>query len=253
MITYLQDMLKSFSWAWMDVKCRYRRSLIGPLWETLTLLFLIGGMGFISSAVFDANMATVIPYLGLGLIIWTLISNVVNESTMCFISQKEMLDNTNLGLGFYSGRLIFRHLINFGHHMLLYFIGLYFFEIDLGLAIFLAPLGLLFLFLNFCWLVPTIGMLVARFRDLEMVVKSGMHLTFFITPIFWNISVLNGNRLFLVEWNPIYYLIELLRAPLLGDTSAMGHYFVVINIFLSGILLFYFVHKKIRYRLAFYL
>jgi ABC-type polysaccharide/polyol phosphate export permease len=56
----------------------------------------------------------------------------------------------------------------------------------------------------------------ARFRDLAQVIASILQVMFFFTPIFW---VPGGqlSRPILVEANPFYHLLQLLRAPLLGE------------------------------------
>jgi homopolymeric O-antigen transport system permease protein len=40
------NLWKSLNWAWLDTICQYRRSRIGPLWETINVLVMLIGLTF---------------------------------------------------------------------------------------------------------------------------------------------------------------------------------------------------------------
>ncbi len=63
------------------------------------------------------------------------------------------------------------------------------------------------------------GILSARFRDVPLVVQNAVQLFFFITPILWKPENLSG-RDWIYLLNPFYYLIEIMRRPLLGGGYA---------------------------------
>ena len=65
-----------FTIGWMDVRQRYRRSLIGPFWITLSLGIFVGGLGVVYGALFRVELQTYLPYLATGMITWTLISTL---------------------------------------------------------------------------------------------------------------------------------------------------------------------------------
>jgi ABC-type polysaccharide/polyol phosphate export permease len=67
----------SFTWAWLDMKCQYRRSRIGPLWETINVAVMIAGLAIVSSGLFGGNIMDLIGYLALGIIIWSAISTLI--------------------------------------------------------------------------------------------------------------------------------------------------------------------------------
>ena len=68
-----------FHWAWLDTKCQYRRSKVGPLWETINVAVMIAAISLVSSGLFGAKMEDVIGYIGLGLIIWSAIAGLVAD------------------------------------------------------------------------------------------------------------------------------------------------------------------------------
>ena len=69
--------------------------------------------------------------------------------------------------------------------------------------------------------------LSARFRDVPPIISSVMQIAFFMTPIFWMPSSLPDRQAF-VHFNPFYYLVEVVRAPLLGQTPPLSVWLTVI-------------------------
>src|ERR1700742_1080695 len=70
---------------WQDIKQRYRRSVIGPLWITLAMAVTAAGLGLVSSPLFKASVGTFLPYLTVGFIVWNFILGCVTEGTETFI------------------------------------------------------------------------------------------------------------------------------------------------------------------------
>jgi lipopolysaccharide transport system permease protein len=79
------------------------------------------------------------------------------------------------------------------------------------------------------WLVDAVavslllGTFCARYRDVPPIVASLMQIAFFISPILWSPTVLahRGIGVYLINWNPLYALIEIVRGPLLGTPMTM--------------------------------
>ncbi len=249
---FLTNVFTSFYWSHMDVRCRYRRSIIGPFWETINMLVMIMGMSFVSSAIFSVSMMGMLPYLGLGIIFWSVISTSINDGSACLIGNSDLIKNSNLGIGNFVGRTVFKIYITTAHHTLIYVIGLIFLDININMITLLAIPGILLLFLNSLWVVPTLALICARYRDLEMIVKNLVMLSFFVTPIFWNSDVVRSNRRFIVDYNPFYYYLEIVRAPLLGEIPDLKVYIVVILLTLFGYLLLTVTYSRMRPNLAFY-
>ncbi len=75
--------------------------------------------------------------------------------------------------------------------------------------------GLVLLFLNSIWLGIVIAILSTRFYDVPQIVANLLQVVFFSTPIIWQAKAL-GDAPLIAEINPIYHLVEVVRAPLLG-------------------------------------
>ena len=62
------------------------------------------------------------------------------------------------------------------------------------------------------------GAFCARFRDVPQIIMSIMQIAFFVTPIMWYAKILENDPKaeLLIRFNPFFYLLGILRAPLLG-------------------------------------
>ena len=89
--------------------------------------------------------------------------------------------------------------------------------------------------LNGVWIALLCGMFCLRFRDVTQLVTSLIQISMLITPIFWPPDSLSGNRrLIFVETNPLYHMVDIVRAPLLGKLPGITSYVVVVVITSAG-------------------
>lgn len=236
---------------WLEIRQRFRRSVIGPFWLTLSLGCVILGLGTVYAVLFQQDVKDYMPYLAIGLIVWTLISTVITEGCLAFIAADHNIKMLSIPLSVYVLRMLWRNIIIFAHNMVLYFIIILYFQINPGWAVLGSLLGLALVSLNGLAFGLSLGVLSARFRDIPLIVSNGVQLAFFITPIMWKPVSLRAHR-WLLDWNPFYYLIEVVRQPLLGqwpgsDIWLAAGLFTFVNLVVS-IALF----ARYRWRIAYW-
>jgi ABC-type polysaccharide/polyol phosphate export permease len=248
----LRNLRKGLIWAWLDTVCQYRRSKIGPLWETVNVLVMTLGIAVVSSAVIGGTVTGLIGYIGLGIIVWTAITSLISEGTTVFVRNRDHILSSNLSIDFYVARLSFRIFITFCHHFLLYVIGVAIGLIALHWTALLAIPGVVLLFVNGFWTITLLSLVCARFRDVELIVRNLLQLAFFVTPVFWDYRHILAERKYIVDYNILFYFLELVRAPLLGEVPPAHTYIVVLSVTVIGYLMAYVVYRRMRRDLAFY-
>jgi len=246
------NLRKCFHWAWLDTICQYRRSMIGPLWETVNMLVMIAGITIVSNAIFGGSWANSAGYIGIGIIVWSVIVSAITDGSTTFIKNASYITGTNFSIDLYVGRTVFKTAINFCHHAIIYFVALAFLPIYFGWISWLAIPGVVLLFVNVYWTVVALAFLSARFRDVELIVRNLLQLAFFVTPVFWDYRTIPTDRKFLVDYNILFYYVEIIRAPLLGEIPPLSHYAAVLIATAIGYLLAYIVYRRFRRQLAFF-
>jgi ABC-2 type transport system permease protein/lipopolysaccharide transport system permease protein len=203
------------SLAWMDVRQRYRRSILGPFWITLSLGIMVLGLGVVYGALFNQDLHAYLPYLATGYIVWGLISTLLTESPYVFIVAHDTIKQIPFPLSTFVYRMVVRNLIVLAHNLLVYLVVILVFGINPGLACLLALPGLLLIGLNGLGFGFFLGLVSARFRDIPQLVINASQLIFFVTPILWHRETIQS-RAWVASLNPFTYLVDIVREPMLG-------------------------------------
>lgn len=240
--------------AWADIRQRYRRSTLGPFWITISTGVMIACLGLIFGNLFSTPMKDFLPFLSAGLIIWGLISSTISESSFAFVSAEAIIRQLPLPLFTHVLRLVVRNVYIFFHNLLIFPIVLIAVQKSIGPSIFLFIPGLIVLILNLLWMALFLGIICARFRDLAQIVQSLLQIVFYVTPIIWMPGLLARRTAAMVlEPNPFFHLLEIVRAPLLGQFPTTVNWVVSICLALLGWLLSLFFFNKYRNRIAYWL
>lgn len=205
---------------WLDVRQRYRRSVLGPLWVTLAMGVSILATGLVYAYLFKQDVGAYLPYVASGYVVWALISGYVGEACNIYIQSEGFINQINLPLSLYPVRLLWRYLIMFLHHLVI-LVAVLLLYVDLHLSALLAAcLGLAVTAVNLLWMGVVLGLVSVRVRDLPNLVAMGFQVMFLVTPVIWPVSAL-GERMAIALWNPFYHLLELVRAPLISGVGPM--------------------------------
>ena len=83
---------------WLEIRLRYRRSIIGPLWITISMAVFVTVLGVVYSKILGAGSEEYIPAMAIGFIIWSYISAICNESCNTFVAASALIKDgrTNL-------------------------------------------------------------------------------------------------------------------------------------------------------------
>jgi ABC-type polysaccharide/polyol phosphate export permease len=218
---------------WNDIQQRYRRSAFGPFWITISMAIFIVLLGFIYSKLFHQEIATFLPYIAAGLITWGFISGTTTEACNAFVENAGIIKQIRLPYSIYVMRMIWRSFIVFLHTVVLIVPIAIFFRMDIGLNTLLFIPGMFLVILNQIWVSIVIGIFATRFRDIVQLVATAIQICMFVTPIMWPISAVPDAR-FIALVNPLYHLIQLVRAPLLGEVAEPLSWLVVLIMCVIG-------------------
>ena len=226
---------------WQDIKQRYRRSVLGPIWITISMAVTAVALGILYAGLFDNPIREQLPYILVGFIVWAFISGCILEGADVFIANEGLIKHLPAPLSVHVYRLIWRQTLLFAHNLVVYLVMLVVFPRSLHWTDLSAIPAFVLLAVNGTWVALLFGMASARFRDINPIVQSLVQLTFFLTPIVWiyqnflespNPSIRQRARL--AEINPVLHFVEMIRRPMLGEPQVWHHWFVVLGITVVG-------------------
>src|SRR5271154_934537 len=133
---------------WDDIRQRYRRSVLGPFWITLSMGAFILLLGTIYSRLFHMDLHTYMPFLSVGYILWGFIAQSTNESCMAFHEGGRIIKQIKLPYSIYVLRVVWRNFIVFLHTIVIFIPVAIVFKVIPGLAFFLVIPALFLVLVN---------------------------------------------------------------------------------------------------------
>ena len=261
---------------WQDIKQRYRRSVIGPLWITLSMAITAIGLGLLYSQLLGQDLEYFLPYITVGFIVWNFMNGCLLEGTETFIRNEGLIKHLPAPLTVYALRTVWRLTLMFAHNLLVYVVVVAIFWSNLiepyrmaeggtlhpgiDLTILLAIPAFLLLAFNGGWVAILFGIISTRYRDIPPVINSFIQLLFFMTPIVWTTDILTTQigggdaswKGLVAELNPLYHYVQILRAPLIGNVQSWHHWAVVGGFTVVGWAVAFLAMRNYRARVSYW-
>ena len=235
----------------LDLRNRYRGSVLGPLWMSLSTLIMLIGLGLLYGALFKFKLSNYLPHLAVSLIVWQWMSGFINDSCATLTSADGVIRQMRLPYTLHALRVAFRNTLVAAHSLPLIPIVFLIFGQVPGPEALLAIPGLVLIGINMLAGGLLLGMVCARFRDIPPIVANVVQLAFFVSPILWKPELL-GDAMVWMAFNPFYALLETVRGPLLeggGPPLAWlaAIFYTTLHVVLAG-----FLFARFRSRIAFW-
>lgn len=244
-------------WMWsalalQDIRLRYRGSLLGPFWLTISTLVMVSAMGVIYPLLFHVAAHGYIPYLALGLIIWQLLSTLTVEGCETFLREQSVIQQVPVPFSIHAYRCVCRNFLVLAHNLAIVPLGVVILGMPLSWRALEAVPGLILIAVNGLWITIVLGMISARFRDVPPIVASFMQVLFFLTPVFWPISALGRLRT-IISLNPFFAAVDVVRSPLLGVAPAPTSWLILLLATAFGGSVGFLFFARFRTRIAYWI
>lgn len=239
-----------------DIRSRWRRSFFGLLWSILQPL----GMGLLLANVlgrlFKIDVVDYLPYILSGLIVWEFIVASTVGGSLAFVQADAYIKEFRQPLAIYTLRTTLTNLIVFcfASTTLLGWVALTKPAI-IGWAWLSLPGAVALLFLTAWPLATILAYPTTRFRDIAHGLTLLLQALWFLSPVFFQARFFREAGLAaLVDYNPIYHLLELFRAPILQNRlPAVENYVFCMATILVLVMLAVLVGRRMERRVIFYL
>mgnify|MGYP003956146581 CR=1 FL=1 len=240
-----------------EIKARYKRSIIGPLWITLGTLLVLMVIGPVYGILLGQNSDQYIVYLACGLIYWILFASTLNSCCQSLINSASTIASRNVPALIFVLKDIYRELIIFLHNlpliMIVYFYNVFYLDneiIYINFILIFISLVLTIFFL-FC-LGSLIAIFCLRYRDLISLIANLVTILFFVTPVIWSPGLIGKNFDWL-EFNIANKLLKIFRDPILGYNIDLSLYLEVLLYDVGLLIVLILVVRKVKNKLVFWI
>ncbi|WP_198373448.1 ABC transporter permease [Roseomonas rosulenta] len=215
----LQGGLARWRLAWAlargDITHRYRGSVLGPFWLTLSTAVMLAALGILYAKLFRMDVAAYLPWLTVSLIVWSTISQIVTDATTSLTSAEGVIRQMPLPYSVHALRVVFRNAVIAAHNLPLIAVVFAIFGVAPGWWALAAIPGFVLIAVAAFAASIFLGMICARFRDIPPIVGSVMQIAFFVSPIIWKPEMVGHWEPWL-PINPVFAIMETVRGPIMG-------------------------------------
>jgi lipopolysaccharide transport system permease protein len=201
-----------------DLRARWRRSYLGALWSILQPLGMTALIAFVLGRLFKLDWVEYAPYIFSGIIFWEFVSATAVTGSLAFVQNEPYIKQCRHPLAIYTLRTCVANAINLvlGSVGLLAWV-LVFRPQNLGWSWLSLPLSIPIAVLAAWPLATALAYLTVRFRDIPHALGLVLQAFWFVSPVYFEVRFFREAGLDgLVDYNPIYHLLQTVRAPLLS-------------------------------------
>jgi lipopolysaccharide transport system permease protein len=238
--------------AWDDIRRRYIRTLLGPLWIVITTGVWFSAMGIVMVNLFDQNLQDYLPFIASGLLVWLFISTSIVEGTQVLIAAASLISSFPIPIFTHYLRFLLRNGIIFLHNAVILLVVICLYPPHPDAAMWLVIPGFLLDAGILLGVAIILSFMNLRWRDTNLLVLSAMQVLPFVTPVFWDKPMLRQHK-WIADVNPFYHMIEIVRAPSLGRAPAALSWEVTMAAAILSLSIAAFLFMRYRHRVIFWL
>jgi lipopolysaccharide transport system permease protein len=237
---------------WLDIKLKYRGSLLGPFWLTISTGVMVAAMGGLYGVLFHMDLHGYLPFLALSLVMWNAIGGLVTDACSTFTQSEGTIRSLRMPFFVHVLRVVVRTIISLLHNVPVIIAVFAVFRIWPGFVAWQCLPGFALWTLDAMAACILLGAFCSRFRDIPPIVGSIMQIAFFVTPVVWRPEQL-GAKGWWLPYNPFDALLEVVRAPLLGQPATLQDWSLALAYSLLFCTITWLMFARIRSRLSYWM
>jgi lipopolysaccharide transport system permease protein len=217
-----------------DVRARFRRSIFGVGWIFLNLTITLLAVGYVYGHLLGQDLHEFIPYLTIGLVVWGYLTASLVDGGIAFIASEGYIKQISLPIYVY----LFRSFVSIGLTTLInlatFFVVAILYGVRPGPGVVWAIPGIAILMAASLFFITIAAHLNARFRDVSQIAAIGMQVGFYVTPVLFPAALLRQRGIdAIIDFNPMFHLLEVVRQPLLRGLPAPAPSYVACALLLA--------------------
>lgn len=226
-----------------DLKVRYKTAMLGFLWALLNPLLMMVILSVVFSVFLKLKIEKYPLFLLTALLPWHFLSQSLSIATTSIVDNANLIRKIPFPREIIPLSVIIAQFIFFLLSLMILFIFLVIFKIRLTLLILFLPLALLLQFIFILSISLITSALHTRYRDVKYIVEALLLCWFYLTPIFYPLSLVPSQFQRIYMLNPMACVVIIYRDVLFyaktPDFSIAGYTLSVSLVFLIvGLLIF---------------
>lgn len=221
--------------SWLDIVVRYRQSRLGMLWMLVPVIAYVWGLGAYMAPA-GQSILSFAGYVGIGIVVFRLVNSVMVESTNAFPGAQAFILDGHVRMTDFVLRVIAKALFYFAVSLPVVASALLFMPNVHAMGFIVAIGSLMLVLVNLLWMSVVFGLAGARFPDFGQLIGNIFIFAFLMTPITWYAANNPPGtvRGLAMRANPLYHMVEVVRAPILGSMIEVNSFYYLIVMAVLG-------------------
>jgi ABC-type polysaccharide/polyol phosphate export permease len=236
-----------------DLRHRYTRSKLGQLWLMISTATMIAVLSAVWSVLWYQPIHDLMPFIGVSLIIWSYLSQVLVDCTSAFVAQGHLYRNQKMHFSVLIYSVIYKNTIMLAHSLIIIAVLIVAFKVPVNWYLLQIVPAFGLTLVGMVWLGYLIAMTCVRYRDVIQVITTWSTVLFYITPVMWKPDFLPHQYHLIIQLNPFAQFLEILRNPLLGQPVSPYAWLSTTVIALGGGLVALAVIGRYQHRIVFWM
>ena len=240
-----------------DLQERYRRTIIGPMWLSISSLVLITTLYFIFGRFFKVSTENYYSYIAIGILSWNYITISLIDACSIFINANGIIKQIKIPLFTHVFRSILKNFFIFLHSLILFPLIIYFDKVNITVISSLSIIGIFMVMLNLTWMSMLLAIFSARFRDIPLFLQNFLFIFFYVTPLIWSFEALKvsegSSLILLTKFNPFYNMVVVIRDPILFSTTNIFSLLYLLFMFIFGVIMTIYFFNRYSKRVPYWL
>jgi lipopolysaccharide transport system permease protein len=236
-----------------DLRHRYARSNLGQLWLTVSNGVMIAVLSGVWSLLWNQPIHQLAPFMGVSVIMWNYLSQMLLECTLVFAGQAHLYRNQKMNFSVSIYSVIYKNTIVFAHSLIIIVILIVVFQVPVNWYFLQVVPAFGLTWAAMVWSGYLIALMCVRYRDIIQLITTWLTVVFFVTPVMWMPDFLAPKHHWIIDFNPLAQFLEILRNPFLGQPVSSYTWLFTSVFALGGGLIALAVIGRYRSRIIFWM
>ena len=230
-----------------EIRGKYKNSFLGVIWSFLNPLLQIAVYAIVFQMILKNPQENYVVFLCCGLIPWTFFSTAISRSVFTMVENGNILKKVYFPREILPISVVTSEAVNFLISTVIIFAFVIFSGIGITKYILVYPLIFIAQYLLLLAISFIVSSVCVYIRDLQHFIGIFLQLLFYATPIVYSIDILPPEAAWILNLNPMTYIIEGYRDIFYNQTMPdVQSILILIGIVLVAIVIGYLIFNKLQ-------
>ena len=221
-----------------DFKVRYKNAVLGFLWALLNPLLMMAILSVVFSFVFKIQVDKYPVFLLTALLPWYFLSFSLSGSTVSIVENANLIKKISFAREIIPVSVVLSNLFNLLLSLLVLFVFMFIFGVKFTPLILLLPFVIILQTIFVMGISFICATLHTIYRDTKHIVDTLLLLGFYLTPVFYPVSMVPGKIEHIYMFNPMACIITIYRSILFYGVMPSVNIIIYAILFSAALFIF---------------